>query len=129
LRSKSFRAFLLILSFLSFQQEFSCAQEPPQLAQIRTASCQRDLSILSVPEIRALTREERGAFLKAREEDAQRLALELTALLTDDVSEQIFELEKKLGLAPGQKLSRTMTIEEIARRLVAITSNQHIYQK
>ncbi len=91
-------------------------------ATVATLDCVRDPTILSPEEILALTKEERAAFIRSREDDSKKFASELNAALTDEVSAKLFAVERRLGLAPQAPLSRKSTVEEIARRLVALES-------
>lgn len=87
-----------------------------------TLSCLRDSAILSVSEIAELKPQERAAFIRSREEDAKRLADEVNAALTEGFGAKLFEQERRLGIAQNTSISRQMTVEEIARRLVTLES-------
>ena len=89
---------------------------------IGSVRCQKDLSVLSIPELKALSTEEKIAFLRSREDDSKKIALELHQLLTPEFSQKLFAKEQKLGLSPGEPISKLLTIEEIVRRLVILNS-------
>lgn len=110
---------VLLVFFFALKAE---AEENPAATEPGSSSCQRDLSILSFSELRALTKEERIAFLRAREDESKKFALELHQLLTDDFSKKLFEKEQRLGLSPTEPISKLLTVEEIVRRLVILNS-------
>lgn len=90
--------------------------------EIGSVSCQKDLSILSTQELKALSTEEKIAFLRSREDDSKKIALELHELLTPEFSQKLFAKEQALGLSPTEPISKLLTIEEIVRRLVILNS-------
>lgn len=93
-----------------------------QKIEIGSASCQKDLSVLSVLELKALSTEEKIAFLRSREDDSKKLALELHQLLTPEFSRKLFLKEQQLGLSPSEPISKLLTVQEIVRRLVILNS-------
>jgi hypothetical protein len=90
--------------------------------EIGSASCQRDLSVLSIADLKLLSKEEKMAFLRSREDESKKIALELHQLLNDEFSKKLFDKEQRLGLSPTEPISKLLTVEEIVRRLVILSS-------
>jgi len=93
--------------------------EPPLPGAL---TCLREPTVLSAQEILALSPQERVAFIRGREDDAALFAAEVDAMLSSGLAKRIFTEERKRGLAPKAPMNKTMTVEEISRRLVALES-------
>ena len=113
---------LLILAFVTVTQFASAQNYVGEKMEIGSSSCQKDLSILSVADLKSLSKEEKIAFLRSREDESKKIALELHQLLTDEFSQKLFNREQRLGLSPAEPISKILTIEEIVRRLVILNS-------
>ena len=114
---------ILIAVYLVLSAQSAVAQEyGDEKIEIGSASCQRDMSMLSTPDLRALSKEEKIAFLRSKEDESKKIALELHELLTDEFSKKLLEKEQRLGLSPIEPISKLLTVEEIVRRLVILNS-------
>jgi len=119
--SKFFR---LTFVFVSFTYACPAVAEDllNQKLEIGSAGCQRDLSILSIAELKALSKEEKIAFLRSKEDESKKIALELHQLLNDEFSKKLLAKEQKLGLSHSEPISKLLTVEEIVKRLVILNS-------
>lgn len=113
---------LVFFTVTFFLPVIALADEHPVGNELGSASCQRDLSMLPILDLKSLSKEERIAFLRAREDESKKLALELHQLLTEDFSKKLFDKEQRLGLSPTEPISKLLTIEEIVRRLVILNA-------
>jgi hypothetical protein len=125
-------AILVLFYFHVCFSQVSFAQVPhdqlkalsDEKTQIGSASCQKDLSLLPAVDLKSLSREEKIAFLRAKEDETKKVALELHQLLTEELARKLFEKEQQIGLAPTEPISTMLTVEEIVRRLVIISASK-----